>query len=311
MDKKKIITIVVGIVAALIIGILGYLLIVKFVLNPKGPVMPDDPTKLTAEELEDVKNENCILFSYLDREHKTYYFDLTGTHLKDDEVDGDVSGYKVAKIVEAGELLQYFNEGSFVYENKKEDIKVSNITLPSPEPVKDGEDKKEIMNIKVAIKGKDYTFPVNSKILDVFENDTNIFIITDFGKDLESSTLISINKRTGKADDIQDLLIKNPRLAGVVGDVAYIETEGILKEFSLSEQKILKTLEVPPTASVVGVRGGYFVKDKDDVYFVKPSGISNSIDEIKEKAVTTFKVPNGVFGVLEGKAITVTDNDKE
>lgn len=284
---------------ALILCLVCFSIVTKM-LN-KAPKKPtDDGTKIENQEQEVATDRNYELFVYNQAENKTYFYDLDGKPIGNDQA---VSGSKDIRIVNNGKKLQYFADtpddgfaGKYSYDNKETKVSVKSGFKKITE---DGKDTAS-SELEVTINGKTSKIDVRANVLDVFETDKDVFVITDFGKGLRSSTMVTVNKSTGQVTDITDVILNNPRLIGIANGVAYLEGDGVLKEYNLEEKKFTRTNRIPSGVLIAPSKDGYYIKDKDMMYFVKRSEMSENLQDIKDAKSFEFKVSNGNFvGLLE------------
>lgn len=284
---------------ALILCLVCFSVITKILKKaPKKPI--DDGTKIENQEQEVAKDKNYELFVYNQAENKTYFYDLDGNPIDNDQA---VSGSKDVRIVNNGKKLQYFADtpdgvsvGKYNYDNKETKVSVKNGFKKLTE---DGKDTAS-SELVVTINGKTSNIDVRTNVLDVFETDKDVFIITDFGKGLRSSTMVTVNKSTGGVTDITDIILNNPKLIGIANGVAYLEGDGVLKEYNLEEKKFTRTNRIPSGTQIAPSKDGYYIKDKDTMYFVKKNNLSENLQDIKDTKSFEFKVSNGSFiGLLE------------
>lgn len=298
-NTKKILGLIGGIILALVLCFICFFIVMKILKKaPKTPT--DDATKIENQEQEVAKDKNYELFVYNQAENKVYYYGLDGKLLNSELA---VSGGKDVRVVNNGKKLQYFTKmtepgttGKYRYDNKETKVAVENIFNEVTENGK----KSEFKDLEVTINGRKIKLDVRANVLDVFETDKDVFVITDFGKGLRSSTMVTVNKSTGQVTEITDVILNNPRLLGVADGVAYLEGDGVLKEYNLEEKKFTRTSKVPEGTQVVAFKDGYYIKDKDMMYFIKRSEMSENLQDIKDTKSFEFKVSNGnIVGLLE------------
>ncbi len=301
---KKIIRIILAIILSLVLCFICFTLVTKVV---KGTKIKRESTKAEegmkeAKEIINKKgNLNYVLYVYNDEGKKLYLYDLMGKKLKEEKIDLVGTEGNDLRVVNNGEELSFKTQdkkliyngekvisalGSNFYENSKTGIRVS----------------QENGIIKVSTREKDYQYEVVTNLLGVFENDNSLFLLTDFGKELKSSALISINKMDGKASGVIDLLMENPRVVSITKDIVYIEGEGILKEFDPIERVISKVYNLPANKDVAFTEDGCYLKDKsnDKVYFITKDKVNSALSAFNEEdAKGSFKVERGAtFGAL-------------
>lgn len=298
-NTKKILGLIGGIILALVLCFICFFIVMKMLKKaPKTPT--ENETKIENQEQEVATDKNYELFVYNQSENKTYFYGLDGKPIGNDQA---VSGSKDVRIIDNGKKLQYFADtpdggsaGKYSYDNKETKVSVKRRFKKITENGKDTASSE----LEVTINGKTSKIDVRANVLDVFETDKDVFVITDFGKGLRSSTMVTVNKSTGQVTEITDVILNNPRLLGIANGVAYLEGDGVLKEYNLEEKKFTRTSKVPEGTQVVAFKDGYYIKDKDMMYFIKRNEMSENLQDIKDNKSFEFKVSNGNFvGLLE------------